>query len=198
MALLLTQDKPLYEGKSCNYTESLELVDDGFHYEIIEGVMSVVPAPLEKHQDILGYIYVELTNFLRQHPMGKVSLAPRDVKLAESLVYQPDLLFIAKERQTISKPQYVDGSPDFIIEILSGATLSRDTRIKFYDYEKYGVKEYWIVNPQDIKHSEFYSLEENHYTPFDPEKNTIYSKVIIGFSLDLVALEKYHNPFYRP
>ena len=110
--------------------------------------------------------------------------------MSEKCVYQPDILYIANERLSINKCQYVDGSPDFIIEILSIGTWARDTQDKFFDYEKYGVKEYWLLNPSNLFASQFYFLEENCYKAFCPQNNIISSKIIPGFTINLNALQK--------
>jgi len=182
--------KPLYHGKKVTFDEYLKLKEDGFQYEIIEGVMKVTPAPFDKHQAILGYLYFEIEYFLRNNPKGIVRIAARDVKFAENLTYQPDILYISKERLNINKEEYVNGPPDFIIEILSKGTLTLDTRQKFNDYEIHGVKEYWIVEPYNVKLSEFYYLKDGKYEQFELENDIIKSKVIEGLEIDLVKLEK--------
>jgi len=186
---------PLYDGGKYTFNEHLNLKDDGFQYEIIKGVMKVVPAPSYEHQKLSGYLYVELGIFLRKNPIGIASYSPRDVKFSDDLKYQPDILFISREKLEINKHQYVDGPPDFIVEVLSPGTFSYDIREKFYNYEKFGVKEYWIMNPDNINGSEFYYLEQGQYKQFYPENMVIHSKVIEGFSIDLVKLEKSLDPF---
>ena len=187
--------KPLYQGKKVTFDEYQKLKYDGFQYEIIEGVMKVTPAPFFKHQAILNELTIQLGNFLKQSRKGILTTAPRDVKLDENLTYQPDILYISKERLAINKKSYVDGSPDFIIEILSKGTLRQDVGKKFNDYEKYGVKEYWIINPDSLEVSEFYYLVDDKYEQFEPENNILKSKVIEGFEVDFIELEKSIDPF---
>ena len=190
-----TLKKPLYQGKRVTFDEYQNLKYDGFQYEITEGVMKVTPAPFFNHQALSGEIYTELKIFLKTKPVGIVCYAPRDVKLDANLTYQPDILYIAKERLSINKKNYVDGSPDFIVEILSKGTLGHDTREKFIDYEKYGVKEYWIIDPDSLEISEFYYLKDGKYEQFEPDNDIVKSKVIEGFEVNLTELEKSLNPF---
>ena len=187
--------KPLYQGKKVTFCEYQKLKYDGFQYEIIEGVMKVTPAPFFRHQAILSEIHGLLYIFLKTKPVGIVTIAPRDVKFSEKTTYQPDILFISKERLKISTEPFVDGPPDFIVEILSKGTISIDIRKKFNDYEKYGVKEYWIVNPDDVYLSEFHHLIDGKYEQFEPENNVVKSKIIEGFEVDLTELEKSIDPF---
>lgn len=188
MTVTVVTSVPLYNGKKCTYTEAQTLADDGFQYEIIEGILLMTPAPNDSHQYLSLQLSTLLQTFLLQHPIGIIRYAPRDVRLRENLVYQPDILYISNERLAINKPQYVDGPPDLIIEILSPATRIRDTQDKFYDYEAYGVKEYWIVNPNDTHQNQFYSLQEGKYQPFYAEGTRLHSRMITGFSLDLSLL----------
>jgi Uma2 family endonuclease len=62
-------------------------------------------------------------------------------------VLQPDILFISKERFNIITDKNVQGAPDLVIEILSSATADRDRGLKQKLYAKFGVREYWLVDP---------------------------------------------------
>ena len=72
-----------------------------------------------------------------------------DVYFEETETYQPDIIFISKDRLHIIERERIKGAPDLVIEILSPATAYYDLRKKFKIYEKHGVKEYWIVDPED-------------------------------------------------
>ena len=189
------EKRPLYQGKKVTFGEYQTLKYDGFQYEIMEGVMKMTPAPFFRHQRLLGYLHIELGLFLRKNPNGIVTIAPRDVKFNEQTTYQPDILYISKDRLKINTKAFVDGPPDYIAEVLSKGTISIDVRKKFIDYEKYGVKEYWIMNPDDVYSSEYYYLLDGQYEQFEPENNVVKSKVIEGFEINLEELEKSLNPF---
>ena len=191
MVTVLDQRIPLYEGKQVTFEEYMNLPDDSFQYEIVEGIMKMSPAPFDEHQTLIWEISGLLYIFLKENPIGKAYSAPRDVKFSETITRQPDILFISNDRLNIKLQKYVDGAPDFIIEVLSKGTLSRDVKDKYLEYERFGVKEYWIMNPNSIETSEFYYLEEGKYKPFYPDNNIIHSKVITGFSMDLDKLESY-------
>lgn len=183
------KETPLYDGKQVTFEEYQNLQDDGFQYEIIEGVMRMMaPAPFDRHQNIAGKIYYKIEYFLELNSIGIARFAPRDVKLSNKLTCQPDVLFISKDRLEISKEPYVDGAPDFIVEVLSKRTFNVDTKEKFLNYQKYGVKEYWIMNPDDIATSKFYHLVNGKYEEFYPENGVVKSKVIDGFELNLAQV----------
>lgn len=129
------------------YQDYLQLPEDK-RYELIEGELYMVPSPGTYHQHIsrnLGFI---LWPFIRERDLGVLFNAPLDVVLSEENVVQPDLLFVAKGRLSIITEQNVRGAPDLVIEVLSPATAERDLGIKTKLYAKYGVEEYWIVDPQ--------------------------------------------------
>ncbi len=129
-----------------NYHDYLQLPDDK-RYEIIDGELLVVPAPYLRHQRILRELATALCAHVKERDSGQVFFAPCDVVLSAENVVQPDLLFVTKERQGILTEANIQGPPDLAIEILSEATRQRDLHLKRKLYAKYGVREYWIVDP---------------------------------------------------
>jgi len=117
-------------------------------YELLEGELVMVPSPKEYHQRISGKLEFLLRAFVQDHALGVVYDAPFDVVLSEETVVQPEIIFISKERLDIITEDNVRGAPDLVIEILSEATAERDRIAKRLLYAKYGVKEYWLVDPQ--------------------------------------------------
>ena len=131
------------------YDDFLRLPDDGYRYEIIDGVLYMVNAPDPEHQFAVGEIFAELRNFVKVNQLGAVYTAPIEVHLPDiARPVQPDVLFIAKARRNIVKAKFIEGAPDIIVEVMSPSTMRTDRRIKFDAYERAGVREYWIVNPK--------------------------------------------------
>ncbi len=135
---------------------------EGSLYQLIEGELIMTPAPKLIHQDIARNLVRTFLDFLKENPVGKVYFAPVDIYFNNENVYQPDIVFISKDRLHILKEDGVYGAPDLIIEILSPATAYYDLRIKFKVYEQHGVKEYWIVDPE-LKEMEIYQLQNNKF-----------------------------------
>lgn len=120
-------------------------------YELLEGELVMVPSPGFEHQYASGNLFSLLHSFVRQHRLGIVLDAPFDVVLGDpgdERVVQPDILFISKARRKIIHDEEIRGAPDLIVEILSPSTAERDRTLKKKLYAKYGVREYWIVDPQ--------------------------------------------------
>jgi Uma2 family endonuclease len=87
-----------------------------------------------------------VASFLQQHPLGRLVFAPVDVVFSQDNASQPDLIFIANENAGIIKNQ-VFGAPDLAVEILFPSSIRRDRYEKLEQYARFGVKEYWIIDP---------------------------------------------------
>ena len=137
--------------------------DGKVRYELIDGVAYAMAAPSRLHQKISGELFRQLSNFLRGKPC-EVYHAPFAVRLNfdsfDDKVVEPDILVVCDESKFDARS--VKGAPDFIIEILSPYNIKHDTVIKFRQYQKAGVKEYWIVDPQ-YKTVEVYILKDGKY-----------------------------------
>ena len=106
----------------------------------------MTPALTTYHQRISKRLEWELLK-LEEKGLDEVLDAPIDVYFSETETYQPDLVFIVKERLHIIEEQRIRGAPDLIMEILSPATAYYDLKTKLHVYEKSGVREYWLVDP---------------------------------------------------
>ena len=90
-----------------------------------------------------------LGNFLEDRPeRGRVFLSPFDVVFSFHDVVEPDLVFVAPDQLDILTDKNVQGAPALVVEILSPSTRKRDERIKHRLYERTGVREYWLVDPE--------------------------------------------------
>jgi Uma2 family endonuclease len=123
------------------------LTPDDERYELLDGELLMAPAPIESHQIAVMELGTLLHTFVKARGLGQVFSAPYDVVLSETDVVQPDLLFVSNERAHIRTPVNIRGAPDLVVEILSPSTASRDWRDKLDLYAEYGVKEYWLVDP---------------------------------------------------
>ncbi len=113
-----------------------------------------------------------------EHNFGEIFIAPFDVYLDEdSNVVQPNILFISSERSHIVKEDAVHGVPDLILEILSHSYEEYDLIKKKELYEKFGVKEYWVINP-DTKESTGFFLKDRKYSSPENLKASIRSALL--------------------
>ncbi len=144
----------------CTYDDYLLLPADGKRYEIIEGELFMAPAPFTDHQDVSRNLEFILLKYLEITKWGKLYNAPTDVIFSMTHVVQPDLLIVARERKEIITKRNIVAAPDLVVEIISPSSALIDRTTKKSLYEKYGVKEYWIVDP-DNETIEVFSLENN-------------------------------------
>ena len=130
--------------------------------ELIEGDFYVAPSPSTRHQDISANLGMILRMFVNENGLGTVLWAPMDVVLSDTNVVQPDILFISNERRGIITENNISGAPDLVIEILSLSTADRDRQLKLALYARFGVREYWIVDP-DSKSIQVMELGDEGY-----------------------------------
>jgi len=143
------------------YQDLLNTPDDGKRYEVVEGELVVSPAPSWRHQRIVQRVN-RLLNRAEEAGYGLVVAAPTDVVLADHEVCEPDLLFITRQRTGMATETHVSGAPDLVVEILSESTRKRDVTTKRRIYERYGVRFYWIVDPEE-ETVRVFALHEGKY-----------------------------------
>ena len=123
-------------------------------YELIDGVPYMMAAPNTGHQGLSMFLSIEIGNFLKGKKC-RVFAAPYDVFLNENkknrrvrgTVVQPDLIVVCDSDKI--KHDGCHGAPDFVIEIISESTKDKDESLKLYKYLSSGVREYWLVNPEE-------------------------------------------------
>jgi Uma2 family endonuclease len=156
--------KPARPGVKLTYDDFLLFPDDGKRHELIDGEHYVTPSPNTKHQTIVGNLHLLIASWLEAHPIGRVFLAPFDVVFSHFDIVEPDLLYLSYERSAqVLTPQHVKGTPELVIEIGSPGTRQRDETIKRRLYERSGVTEYWVVDP-DLEVIRVYRLEGETFT----------------------------------
>jgi Uma2 family endonuclease len=123
--------------------------DDGRRFELYDGEVSVVPAPLPRHQLAM----LELQARLRDHVAaqgGLVLVSPIDSVLSERDVVQPDIVvFTANRRHLVRLDEAIRTRPDVAVEVLSPSTVTNDRGRKLRLYERFGVPEYWMLDPAE-------------------------------------------------
>lgn len=145
---------PQRKGQLYTYADYLNWPGDE-KWEIIYGEPHAMsPAPSTAHQAILGELFYQFRNYFKNRSC-QVFVAPFDVRLPlenesdEDIksVVQPDISIICDKSKIDSKG--CKGAPDLIVEIVSSSTFRKDVKDKFSLYEKSGVKEYWLVYPNE-------------------------------------------------
>ena len=169
-------------------TDLAQLPDDGKRYEILEGDLAVSPSPNRKHQNVIRYLSAFFIR-VESHGYGRWYPAPFDVVFDTHNVTEPDLLFVRTERLHIITEANVQGSPDLVVEVLSPSTRERDLGVKVHLYARFGVPEYWIVDPE-VETLIIYHLTSDGYEVAGPFHcgETIHSNLFPNVSLDVADL----------
>ncbi|MBF0458051.1 MAG: Uma2 family endonuclease [Nitrospirae bacterium] len=162
--------------------------------EIIEGDLTMTAAPGFSHQNVSSELDFILKQFIKKNGLGYIVTAPTDVILSDVNIVQPDIVFISKARRGIIKERGVFGPPDLLVEIISPSSHYRDVHVKKALYERFGVAEFWIVNPY-MKAVEVLALnQEGRYELISDGclmadgKEKVASRVIEGLTVDLTEI----------
>lgn len=129
------------------YEDYCLLPNDGKRYEIIDGELFVTPSPLTRHQRVVTNLVYYLVDFVKKHDLGVVYAAPLDVVFSPYDVVEPDLLYVSKARLDVVTEKNLQGAPDLAVEVLSESTAKIDRTTKLKLYARFGVREYWIIDP---------------------------------------------------
>lgn len=141
--------------KLWDYEAYAGLPTDGQRYEIIDGELLVSPAPSTRHQTVSRRLQFKLYVLYEETGKGAIFNAPCDVILAPgtpgtpATIVQPDLVLVLLGSQAEISKRGIEGPPDLLVEILSNSTARVDLRTKRALYASHGVREYWIVDPED-------------------------------------------------
>lgn len=123
--------------------------EDGVRRELIDGELFVTPSPFVPHQRLVLRLTLSLGNHLEAHPdQGEVFAAPLDVVMTPYDVVEPDVLVVLGDQLEVLTDRHIHGAPGIVVEILSKGTRKRDLTLKRQLFDREGVREYWIVDPE--------------------------------------------------
>ena len=159
--------------------------EDAGRTEIVNGELVLSPTPASRHQEICTLLGVEIVPFVKKRDLGWMLSSPMHTILALHAHYEPDLCFIRKNRLAIIKENFIDGPPDLAIEVISESNRTHDTVVKFNDYARYGVEEYWLVDPREEEISTW-TLSGGTYELMGRARrgDRVASRVLDGLDLD--------------
>ena len=164
--------------------EVYKTLPEGTLAELIDNKIYMSPSPVRNHQKILQQLLRRLSDLIEDKGKGEVFISPFDVYLDEhSNAVQPDLIVVLADRKEIVDPNgHIHGVPDLLVEILSPGNKEHDLIKKKDLYERFGVKEYWIVDPE-TKLALVYQLQNSKYIKIGESIGTIESPLLsLGLS----------------
>lgn len=177
------------------YEDYKLLPEDGSRWEVLDGDLVREPAPRPFHQIVGDNLFHLMYAHVRSHGLGIVISSPLDVVLSEENVVQPEFVFIPTDRFNIVTEDNVSGAPALAVEVLSPSTRHRDRVVKRKIYERFGVREYWIVDPER-KTIEVLALADEGYAVCGTftEKDVLRSPLFPGLSIEVRQF--FHNPLF--
>lgn len=154
------EDNDRVKEPPVTYEVYADMPDDGNRYEILDGVLEMMsPGPSTVHQGVSGKLYLLTQSCAEEYV---IYMAPLDIILDRTNVLQPDLVMIRRDRLDIVTMRGIEGAPDLVVEVLSPGSRKRDKVRKAAIYARYGVPEYWIVDPL-ARTLEQHILASDHY-----------------------------------
>jgi Uma2 family endonuclease len=155
-----------------------KMMPEGTLAEVIENQFYMSPAPNPFHQRLSMRLSSYIFTFVEEHGLGEVFHAPTDLFLDQhSNAVQPDIFFFSPKSNVLVDVEGVHGSPDLIIEILSPGNKNHDLKTKKDLYEKFGVREYWVIDPES-KMAKGFELKQNEFQSLGSFKGQVKSTLL--------------------
>lgn len=172
-----------------SFTE-FENLAEGTRCQFINGEIVMTPPHNFIRQKILGELHFLIKESLKLKNIGTVILSPIDVYLSEEEVYQPDLIFVSTENNSIIQDK-IKGAPDIVVEILSPSSAYHYLVHKKNIYEEKGVKEFWALDPEE-KSFEIYENQSQKFILISKAKGkgVAASKILPDLKLQLEIIFK--------
>ncbi len=150
--------------------------------DLIEGVFMMASPASYRHEVAQSFISALLTLFVDLQALGQVLGANAAFRLSEENAFQPDISFIRADRVDLAEDVYFPGPPDLAVEIISPSSRQYDEVEKRINYGRYGVREYWLIDPiYETLH--FFSQAEGELLPIPAEQGVYHSRLLKGFYL---------------
>jgi Uma2 family endonuclease len=158
------QENPTSETRlRMRYEEFLRIADEDKHAEWTEGETIIFMPPSTRHQQLVGFLYTILLNFVQHFRLGELLVAPYEMKVVpDGNSREPDILFVATENLARLTEKKLEGPADLVVEVISPESVYRDRSDKFDEYAAAGVREYWLVDARTGKeNASFWVLDEH-------------------------------------
>ncbi|WP_100334116.1 type II toxin-antitoxin system prevent-host-death family antitoxin [Bacillus alkalisoli] len=191
---IIQEIAPVYGyGKRATYDEFLQIQQNSDErYEYIDGEIFLLASPKTAHQYSVTKLTVIFSNYFQDSTCTPI-VAPYDIELRRTpeqvSIVQPDLMVICDLEDHLDDNDYYKGVPILIVEVISKSTQRKDLIQKLDLYMSCGVKEYWIVNPNN-RQVTVYHFEEQNIANFFTYKNNevIHSYIFDGLLVDMIQI----------
>lgn len=169
----------------------------GTKAEWVEGEVVYMSPQNREHSELLVWLIRLLADYVEERHLGSMHF---DMLLRLSRrrnLRIPDIFFVSNERAQIIGPTMLREPPDLVIEIVSPDSSARDWREKYHEYEEFGIREYWVIDPAATSF-EIYRLDDaGKYQHVDVVDGIFHSTVIAGLWLKAEWFSPTHRPTVR-
>jgi Uma2 family endonuclease len=175
------------------FDDFLFLGNENEKADLLDGVIYIASPESTEHNQLRGWLYSVLSEFAAQTDQGEWYHTRVAFRITVKRGPEPDVAFVAKERLHIVEKGFIDGAPDIAVEIVSPDSVERDYELKRNVYGAAGVKEYWIIDP-DERRATFLRRQGEQFVEIKPNDNRYESQVLRGFSLKIEWLWSKERP----
>jgi Uma2 family endonuclease len=182
-ALLLPNSRPV-PSTSMPYEQFLEWLTDDTHAEWVDGRVLPMSPITGLHDQLVAFLRALTQLFLDAHPVGELRGDPFQMKTGPDLPGRaPDVIFIANEHMARLHRTFLEGPADIAVEVISQESIHRDREVKIGEYQQGGVREYWLIDPEN-RRAEFFQLTaDGSYQSMPVAEGVFRSQVLAGFWL---------------
>ena len=179
------------EAEKAKRQEFYDLIHENMKAEFINGEIILHSPVMRRHWKVSSALSSRMINYVEEHDLGEIGVEKVMIRLTRN-DYEPDIVFFNKAKSDLfTEKQLLFPAPDLIVEILSESTKTNDRTIKFEDYARHDVKEYWIIDPEK-KCIEQYINHNNVYELYQKLTHTgfLQSIALSGFFLNIEDIFK--------
>ncbi|MEX2142499.1 MAG: Uma2 family endonuclease [Pirellulales bacterium] len=175
------------------FDDFLLLIKEHEKADLLDGVIYMASPESTDDNELGGWLYRLMSEFAKETNQGKCYFSRVAFRITDKRGPEPDVAFVAKERLRIVERGFVDGPPDIAVEIVSPDSAQRDYDLKMNIYEAAGVKEYWVIDP-DEQRATFLRRHGERFVEVKPQDGRYESQVLVGFFLEIAWLWSKERP----
>lgn len=173
------------EPRRWTHADFMRLAPEDTKAELIDGVFHIMPPPADIHERLQAFLVTVIHFFVDFFKLGEVRGSRSAVRISQYQTYEPDILFIHRERRSIMADNEILEAPDLVIEILSPSTAEYDRGSKRAHYAEAGVRELWLIDPYGPAGTQFFQRQADELVEVAPVNGLIHSLALPNFKLNV-------------